>query len=239
MNITIMIPTYNERENLQKLINSIYSVCKSNNIKPEFIIVDDNSPDGTGEIAEQLKNKYKKKFRMHIIHRKERGRGTAGIAGFKLAIQLKNKYIIEMDADFSHDPKYIPDFIKAIKKYDVVIGSRYVGFGRIEKRSFVRNVVSFFANIYIRAMLGMKIRDMSSGYKCYRKEVLESIDFSKIKSKGYSIGAEMLYIIKKKGFTLYEIPIVFRNRRAGKSKAGIGETLRYLWTILIIRLRSW
>ena len=228
--ITIIIPTYNEKGNLPRLVGKIFSLPIAERI--ELIIVDDSSPDGTGEIAEQLKKKYQ---RISVTHRKERGRGTAGIAGFKEALKHKNKYIMEMDADFSHDPRDIMKFVEEIKKYDVVIGSRYVG-GRILNRSIYRNAISTLANIYNRVLLGLSVRDVSSGYKCYRREVIEALDFDDFLSTGYSIGAETLYRVKKTGFKMKEIAITFKNREVGVSKVGIREMSDYLLKILFIRL---
>ncbi len=144
---------------------------------------------------------------------------------------------MEMDADFSHDPKYITKFIKEIKKFDVVIGSRYVG-GRIVDRGIYRNILSTFANIFNRTMLGLDVRDVSSGYKCYRRKVMESLNFDEFLSKGYSIGAETLYKIKKQGFTMKEIAIVFRNRKYGKSKLTTKILSDYMLKVLLIRLRG-
>ncbi len=230
--VTIIIPTYNERGNLPRLVGKIFSLPIADKI--ELIIVDDSSPDGTGELAEQLKKKYHK---IQVIHRKERGRGTAGIAGFKEALNHRNKYIMEMDADFSHNPEDIVKFLEEIKKYDVVIGSRYIG-GRILNRSLYRNIISTLANIYNRAILGLSVRDVSSGYKCYRRNVIEALDFDHFLSEGYSIGAETLYRIKEKGFTMKEIAITFKNREYGVSKCGIEVMADYLIKIFLIRLKD-
>ncbi len=230
--ITIIIPTYNEKDNLPRLANTIFSLPIGKQV--ELIIVDDNSPDGTGELAEHLRKKYRK---IYVIHRKERGRGTAGIAGFKEALKHRNTYIMEMDADFSHDPKDIEKFSEEIKKYDVVIGSRYVG-GRILNRSLYRNLISTLANIYNRTILGLSIRDVSSGYKCYRREVIEALDFDEFLSTGYSIGAETLYRVKRLGFTMKEIAITFKNREIGVSKVGIKEMADYLLKVILIRVKG-
>jgi dolichol-phosphate mannosyltransferase len=234
--ISIVIPTYNEKHNLPRLLEKIFSLSIGKNI--EIIVVDDNSPDGTGKIAENLKKKYNtKREKLFVMHRKTRGRGTAGIEGFKEALKHKSEFIMEMDADFSHDPKYIPVFLKEIKNYDVVIGSRYVG-GRILNRDLFRNIVSSIANIYNRSVLGLSVRDVSSGFKCYRREVMESLDFDKFLSDGYSIGAETIYRINNLGFKMKEVPIVFKNRELGESKLTAKIMSDYFIKVLLIRLRG-
>ncbi|OGQ05316.1 MAG: hypothetical protein A2W61_06500 [Deltaproteobacteria bacterium RIFCSPLOWO2_01_44_7] len=226
--IGIVIPTYNERENLPLLVEKIFAL-KIPNVT--LIIVDDNSPDGTGDIAEELAKKY---GNIEVLHRKVFGRATAGLDGFKKALAKGAELIMEMDADLSHDPNDIPRFLEEIQTCDVVIGSRY-GAGRIVYRSWFRNFLSDFANIYNRTLLGLKIRDVSGGFKCYRRKVLASLDLNRFISTGYTIGAETLYRISKKGFKIKEIPIIFRDRTYGASKCTFKVMLNYAYKIWQIR----
>ncbi|MBI5224924.1 polyprenol monophosphomannose synthase [Candidatus Micrarchaeota archaeon] len=232
MGAIVVIPTFNEKENVVRLTSKVLAADQSIKI----LFVDDSSPDGTGKIEDRLAKKYK--GRIYVLHRKGRGRGSAGIAGFKMAISLKPDCIIEMDADFSHDPKYIPQMLLLAKKgYDVIIGSRFVRGGKIPNRPWWRDALSTFANIYNWLMLGLwGIKDTSGGFKCYKRAVLEAIDFDSIISKGYSIGPETLYKIKKAGkFKFIEFPIIFNDRNAGNSKLTIKEYLRYIVTVFRVR----
>ena len=227
--ISVVIPTYNEKENIDELINRIENL-RIKNLK--IIVVDDDSPDGTGKIVDKLAKKYRN---IIVIHRKEKGRASAGLRGFKEAIKLKSDLIMEMDADLSHAPEDIPRFLEKIKECDVVVGSRYSEEGNIEDRSFFRNFISLIVNSYNKIMLNIPIRDISGGFKCYKKEVLESVDLDSFKSTGYTIGAETLYKIKKKGYVIKEIPIIFKNRERGKSKCDYRQILGYPIKILQIR----
>jgi dolichol-phosphate mannosyltransferase len=228
--LVVMIPTYNERENIEILVNRIMHL-KVGQIK--IVIVDDSSPDGTGEIADEMASKNKN---IVVIHRKERGRGSAGIRGFLECLKLKPDYIIEMDADFSHDPDMIPTLLENAKESDIVVGSRLVKKGRTVERNFLRNTITTVGSILTRLILGMNVKDIQSGYKCYKREVIESIDFSSFVSKGYSIGAETLYNAHKKGFAIKEIPIIFKNRERGKSKFNFNEMFMFFVNIIKIRL---
>src|SRR4030043_553831 len=207
MKAIVMLPTYNERDNIESLVSEI---LQEGNVS--LVIVDDNSPDGTGEIADRLA--MQNPGRIHVIHRNERGRGTAGIAGFRYAIEQDVDCIIEMDADFSHQPKYISQFLEKVRDYDIVIGSRFVKGGR-SVRNPLRKLISDGANLYTRLLLGWHIRDWCGGYKCYTKTALSSLDFNNFYSKGYSIGMETLYRLINKGFSYVEIPIEFTDKRKG------------------------
>lgn len=232
MNLIIMIPTYNERDNISRLIDEISSLRLHHEDAVRFVIVDDNSPDGTGEIADELARKYSPNI--HVIHRlNERGRGTAGIAGFRYALSQDVDAIMEMDADFSHDPKYIPVFLGLIRYYDVVIGSRFVEGGEQLDREFTRELISVFANKIYRVILGCQFRDISGGYKCYRKDALASLEFNDFFSHGYPVGMETLYRLYKKGFSFVEIPIVFPNRRYGASKFKMNEA----WNAVVVAFK--
>jgi dolichol-phosphate mannosyltransferase len=212
MKTLIIIPTYNEIENLPPLLEEIFSYVP----KTDILIVDDNSPDGTGKLADETAEKDE---RVHVLHRSGKlGLGTAYIAGFKYAIAHGYDAAFEMDADFSHDPRYLPDFLEAIKRADLVIGSRYIQGGGTPNWSPIRRIISGGGNIFARFMLGIPIHDCTAGYRCYRREVLESIDLDTIQTQGYGFQVELAYRVMKQGFRIVETPIIFMDRRVGKSK---------------------
>jgi len=226
-----MLPTYNEKDNVKIIIPQILS--RHPDIK--IIAVDDNSPDGTGNILDELA--AQSNDRIIVLHRQEKGRGTAGIDGFKKALELGAEYILEMDADGSHDPSYINELLNVVinENYDIAVGSRYIATGGISDRGWWRNITSDIANFYNRFFLRLDhIKDTSGGYKCYKRKVLEAIDLGTLVSRGYSIGAEILYRSNKKGFKIKEIPIIFHNRTTGKSKTNTSEYFRYIWTVFVI-----
>ena len=237
MHISIVIPTYNEKENLPELIDKIFNVFEKNQLNGNVIVVDDNSPDGTGHIADQLAEKDN---RIQVIHRKGKlGIGTAHIAGFKHAIEVSNSNLIfSMDSDLSHDPKYLPDFIEMHEKgFDVVVGSRYVDGGGVENWGLYRKAVSKGANLLASTLLGVKVHDMTTGYRCYDRKVLEELDLDSIKSNGYSFLEEILFYCKNKNFSIGETPIVFVDRTHGKSKLSKNEMVKFFITILRLRLQ--
>jgi dolichol-phosphate mannosyltransferase len=212
MKTIIIIPTYNEIDNLRPLVTQIFSYAPESDI----LIVDDNSPDGTGKLAEEIRLENP---RVNVLHRPgKHGLGTAYIAGFKYALEYGYDAAFEMDADFSHDPRYLPDFLKAIEHADLVIGSRYVRGGDTPNWSMLRRLISGGGNIFARFMLGMPVYDSTAGYRCYRRRVLESIDLEMIQSQGYAFQVELAYRVAQKGFKIVETPIVFMDRRVGKSK---------------------
>ncbi len=212
MKTLIIIPTYNELDNLRPLITEIFSYTPQTDI----LIVDDNSPDGTGKLADELSAANPQ---IHVLHREGKlGLGTAYIAGFKYAIAHQYDAAFEMDADFSHDPKYLPNFLEAIQDADLVIGSRYIAGGDTPNWSLLRRFISGGGNIYARFMLGLPIHDCTAGYRCYRRRVLETIDLDTVQSQGYAFQIELLYRVRKHGFKIVETPIVFLDRRVGKSK---------------------
>ncbi|HEX55445.1 MAG: polyprenol monophosphomannose synthase [Candidatus Altiarchaeales archaeon] len=222
--ISPIIPTYNERENIKVLIPEIFKVFEENGIEGNLIIVDDNSPDGTALEVKKLEEKYP----ITLIKRnKKLGIGSAYTTGFKLALERKADIVFEMDADLSHNPREIPNFVKNLNKYDVVIGSRYVKGGKIDGWSLWRKIISRGANSIARIMLGLNIRDITSGYRAYKSEVLESIELDKIKSNGYAFQAEILFMAKENGFRIKEIPIEFIDRRKGKSKLSWIEIVNF------------
>lgn len=212
MKTLIIIPTYNECENLRPLLDEIFSYAPQTDI----LIVDDNSPDGTGKLADEI---HGEDPRVLVLHRAGKlGLGTAYVAGFEYSIQQQYDAAFEMDADFSHDPKYLPDFLKAIEQADLVIGSRYVPGGSTPNWSFGRRCISGFGNIFARFFLRIPVKDCTAGFRCYRREVLESIDVDTLQSQGYAFQVELAYRVMKQGFTIAEIPITFMDRRVGTSK---------------------
>jgi dolichol-phosphate mannosyltransferase len=225
----IIIPTYNEKENVEKLLELIYEVKNDVNI----LIVDDNSPDKTYEIIEKLmEEKYKD--RLFIIKRSGKlGLGTAYIAGFKWALERDYNYIFEMDADFSHNPKYIPDFLREIETHDLVIGSRYVPGGGVVNWGAIRKFISRGGSLYSRIILGAPIKDFTGGFKCFRRETLEKLNLDKIVSNGYSFQVELNYKVWLKGMKIKETPIIFEDRTLGQSKMSkkifLEAILKVLW----------
>jgi len=229
MKTAVVLPTYNEKDNLTKMVQEIFGL-KINDL--EIIIVDDNSPDGTGKLAEKLK---KEDNRIHVIHRLGKlGLGTAYLEGFKLALDKGADYIFEIDADFSHNPKRIGDFLKEIKKADLVIGSRFIKWGK-NNIGFLRRLTSRMGSIYARLILGMSISDCTGGFQCFRREVLENINFHEIHASNYAFQIEMNYRVFKKGFRIKEIPIIFIEREKGKSKFYFKMILESLWLVLKLR----
>jgi dolichol-phosphate mannosyltransferase len=226
--VVVIIPTYNERKNIEKLIPDIIELYPNINI----LVVDDNSPDGTGDYVESLSQHDD---RIHILKRKGKmGLGTAYAEGFKYA--LKNDYdlIIQMDADYSHDPKVIADFLEAIKENDLVIGSRYITGVNVINWPMRRLLLSYFANFYTRVITGMPIKDATGGFKCFRKEVLASFDLDKIRSNGYAFQIEMNFKTFKKKFRIKEVPIIFVDRVEGTSKMSkkiVHEAIFMVWKL--------
>jgi len=228
---TIVIPTYNEKENLELLVKKVFEL----NMGFHIIIVDDNSPDGTGEIADRMA--VENKPYIQVIHRKGKmGLGTAYIEGFKLALSEGAQYIMEMDADFSHDPKYLKTMMEKIQDCDLVLGSRYLNGVRVNNWAFRRLMLSKFANLYVQFVAKLPIEDSTSGYKCFKREALESIDFDKLHSEGYAFQIEMTYKIYRKGFKVEEIPITFFERKGGFSKMERKIALEAFWLVLKLRM---
>ncbi len=228
----IIFPTYNEKENIERIVASVLPLDDRINI----LIVDDNSPDGTGKIADRL---AESDSRINVLHRdKKEGLGKAYIAGFKWAIENSFDYIFEMDADFSHDPKYIPDFLIAIEKADLVLGSRYISGVNVVNWPMSRLLLSYFANVYTRIITGLPVRDGTGGFKCFRREVLEALNLDAIRSNGYIFQIEVTMRIWKKGFKIKEIPIVFTDRQAGKSKMSKKIVREAIWKVWYLRLMS-
>jgi dolichol-phosphate mannosyltransferase len=230
MEIAVIIPTYNEKENIPKLIEGIFGLSIDD---LKIIVVDDNSPDGTGKIIADLRPR---ESRLHLIQReKKAGLGTAYLAGFNFALENGAQYIFEMDADFSHDPAMIPIFLEKIKNYDLVLGSRYIPEGKIENWNLYRRLVSRLGNFYARQILNLPIRDLTSGFKCYRRCVLEHLVSRPVDSIGYVFQIETTHRAYQKGFSVKEIPIVFSERRTGESKFNGKILWESFWRILKLR----
>jgi dolichol-phosphate mannosyltransferase len=231
MEALIIVPTYNERENIETLIKSIKALDVDADLG--ILVVDDNSPDGTGKFVAELSKADEK---IHVLHRPAKlGLGSAYIAGFKWALGRSDvKYVFEMDADFSHDPAALAGFLKEIKEVDVVLGSRYLEGITVVNWPLSRLILSVGANIYTRIITGMPFKDATGGFKCFRREVLESLPLDEIKSDGYSFQIEVNFIVWKKGFRIKEIPIVFVDRAAGTSKMSrkiIWEAVFLVWKL--------
>ena len=224
----VIVPTYNELENIPRIIPAVLS--QDANI--HLLIVDDGSPDGTGAF---VKEEMKKNDRIHLLEReKKMGLGTAYLAGFKYALQNNYDFIFEMDADFSHDPNDLKNFLIAISDNDLVLGSRYINGVRVLNWPMARLLLSFFASVYTRIITGMPIKDATGGFKCFRKKVLEAIDLDKVRSNGYSFQIEMTFKAYSKGFRIKEIPIVFIDRVKGKSKMSkkiVREAVTMVWKL--------
>jgi dolichol-phosphate mannosyltransferase len=214
--VMVVLPTYNEAENLPLMVDALLALPVEN---LNILVVDDNSPDGTGKIADDLVAKHS--GQINVLHRTSKdGLGAAYVAGFKKAISLDADYIIQMDCDFSHQPRYIPTMVEAAERYDLVIGSRYVrGGGVDESWSFTRKALSWFANrIYVRTLLSVPISDATAGFRLWRRQTLIGLDLDRIRSNGYVFQVEMAYISCRLGFKVTETPIYFPDREHGKSK---------------------
>jgi dolichol-phosphate mannosyltransferase len=228
----VIVPTYNERFNIARLIPAILAQDAS----LEVLVVDDGSPDGTGAIVDAIAANNP---RVYILHRESKlGLGTAYLAGFRWALERKYDLVFEMDADFSHNPERLPEFLEAIKDADLVLGSRYQdGHVNVVNWPMSRLFLSYSANIYARAITGLPIFDTTGGFKCFRRNVLESIDLSSVKSNGYAFQIEMSYRVWKRGFRLVEIPIIFVDRAEGVSKMSKRIMREAIW--MVWRLRWW
>ncbi|SYZ73964.1 Undecaprenyl-phosphate mannosyltransferase [Candidatus Zixiibacteriota bacterium] len=228
----IIFPTYNEKENIENIIKAVLPLDS----RLEVLVVDDNSPDGTGQIADKLAAADP---RIHTLHReKKEGLGRAYIAGFKWGMDKKYDYIFEMDADFSHDPKYLPDFLRAIEENDLVLGSRYISGVNVVNWPMGRLLLSYYANAYTRIVTGLPVRDATGGFKCFRREVLEAIDLNAIRSNGYIFQIEVSMRVWKKGFRIKEIPIIFADRQFGASKMSKKIVREAIWKVWFLRFMS-
>ena len=230
----VCIPTYNEATNLPDIVPQV--LAQDDRI--EVLVIDDNSPDGTGQIADRLAAGSP---RVHVLHREgKQGLGTAYLGGFKWALERGFDYIFEMDADFSHDPRHLTEFLKAVEDADLVLGSRYLG-GKVTVVNWPmgRLLLSYCANIYARWVTGLRIWDLTGGFKCFRRRVLEGMDLSRVRSNGYAFQIEVNVRAWRKGFKLAEIPIVFVDRTEGQSKMNQAIVREAVWMVPRLRLMSW
>jgi dolichol-phosphate mannosyltransferase len=226
MKTLVVVPTYNERENIGDLAEKISAL----NNQFHVLVIDDNSPDGTASIVQELE---RKSDRIHLISRPwKQGLGSAYLEGFRFAIRNGFEHIVTMDADFSHDPRMLESLVKASLQQDVVIGSRYTDGGRIENWPWFRRQLSHTANWLARCVLGQEIGDWTSGYRCYRRHVLEKLPFEEIRSDGYSFLVEILATCQRLGYRIAEVPITFADRRSGKSKLSRREIYKGALTLL-------
>jgi dolichol-phosphate mannosyltransferase len=229
MKTVVMVPTYNEAPNIKLVIDEILN-C---GVNVDVLIVDDMSPDGTYKIVEEISKTNNK---VHLLLRKEKkGRGYAGKDGFLKALDMRTDYIVEMDGDGSHSPKYIPEFLKTIENYDVVIGSRYIKGGKDEERSILRQIVSNFSRRHLSFVLGVKIQDPTSGYRMFKREALTKFAAELTASDPFIV-TEVLYKIKEKNLKVKEYPIIFLARFSGKSKLRLGTLITYLFKVLKLKL---
>ena len=228
----VVVPTYNERTNIPLLVPAILL----QDPRLEVLVVDDNSPDGTGQLADDL---ARADSRVHVLHRPTKeGLGKAYLAGFQWALERRYDYVFEMDADFSHDPKFLPEFLRAIEDADLVVGSRYKSGVNVINWPMSRLLLSIGANQYARVVTGLPLADSTGGFKCFRRKVLEAIALDRVKSNGYAFQIEMSFLAWKKGFRIREIPIVFTDRVEGQSKMSKRIVREAIWMVWWLRLRS-
>src|SRR3954470_16393299 len=229
----VIVPTYNESENISRLIETVLA----QDDRLEILVVDDGSPDGTGEIVDRIITMNR---RVHIHRRpKKLGLGTAYLAGFRWAIERQYDLILEMDADFSHDPAHLSEFLRAAERADVVLGSRYRdGKVTVVNWPIARLILSYYANVYARVVTGLPVWDGTGGFKCFRRRVLEAIDLNAVKSNGYAFQIEMSFRAWKRGFKIVEIPIVFVDRTEGTSKMSSSIVREAIWMVPRLRLMA-
>jgi dolichol-phosphate mannosyltransferase len=226
----LVLPTYNEAENLESLVESARAKLPPS---ARVLIVDDSSPDGTGEIADGLAERHEN---VEVLHRPlKEGLGPAYIAGFRRALAGGAGLVLEMDSDFSHDPAYLPRLLEAARRADVVLGSRYVAGGGVSDWGPLRRAVSRGGSTYARLVLGVGVRDLTGGFKCFRREVLEAIDLDAITTRGYAFQVELTYRAIRRGFKVVEVPIIFRERRVGKSKMDLSIVVEAVWRLPLLR----
>jgi dolichol-phosphate mannosyltransferase len=229
--VWLILPTYNEAPNIEGIVRAVRDKLPA---ERRILIVDDSSPDGTGEIADRIAAEHAD---VEVLHRpRKEGLGPAYIAGFHRALAADAVLILEMDADFSHDPAYLPRLLEAARNADLVIGSRYVAGGGVTEWGPLRRVISRGGSAYSRLVLGVDIRDLTGGFKCFRRTVLEAIDLDAVRARGYAFQVEMTYRAIKAGFRVVEVPIVFRERRVGASKMSRAIVAEAIWRVPALRL---
>jgi len=230
--LLIMLCTYNERQNLETLIPEIFAQVPAANV----LVIDDNSPDGTGSCVDEM---AASDSRIHALHRPGKlGLGTATVAGFRYAIDQNYDLVVNLDADWSHPPRFIPSLLAAIDEADVVIGSRYVSGGSVTNWPWTRQLMSWALNCYARTVLGLTTRDNSGSFRCYRVSQLRKVDWSRIRASGYAIEEEILFRLKRCGARMVEVPISFEERKFGETKLRMSEAVSAGWVLLQLRLRG-
>jgi dolichol-phosphate mannosyltransferase len=231
--LCVCLPTYNERDNLERMVDALQNVLGDEDL---VLVIDDSSPDGTGEIADRLAGERRG---VHVLHRpRKEGLGPAYLDGFRRALELGADLIFEMDCDFSHDPDDVPRLAAAAEDADLVIGSRYVDGGGTKNWGLVRRLISRGGSLYAQVLLGVGVRDLTGGFKCYRRAVLETIDLDAIHSKGYAFQIETTYRALRRGFRVVEVPIVFVDRQVGGSKMSKAIVLEAVWKVPALRLAN-
>jgi dolichol-phosphate mannosyltransferase len=235
--ICVVLPTYNEADNLSSIVSAIATELSDLSSDYVILVVDDNSPDGTGDIATKLATENGHLAVLHRTHKQ--GLGPAYIAGFRWALEQGNEIVLQMDSDFSHAPEDIPRLVEASQSAGLVLGSRYVPGGRVERWGLVRRLLSSAGCWYARMMLRVRIRDITGGFKCFRREVLEAVLSSDLRASGYGFQIEVTYRTLKAGFVVKEIPIVFHERRAGISKMSARIAAEAAWQVLALKLVQW
>jgi dolichol-phosphate mannosyltransferase len=229
--LVVCLPTYNERENLEAMVSALGEVLPA---ESRILVIDDNSPDGTGEIADRL---AAERDDVEVLHRpRKEGLGPAYLAGFGRALELGADLVLEMDCDFSHDPADVPRLVVAADEADLALGSRYAPGGGTRNWGLIRRLISRGGSLYAQVLLGVSVRDLTGGFKCYRRAVLETIDLDAIKSKGYAFQIETTYRALRAGFRVVEVPIVFADREVGGSKMSNSIVLEAIWKVPALRL---
>jgi dolichol-phosphate mannosyltransferase len=229
--LVVCLPTYNERENLEAMVSALGQMLPAEGL---ILVIDDNSPDGTGEIADRL---AAAQDNVEVLHRaRKEGLGPAYLAGFRRALELGADLVLEMDCDFSHDPADVPRLVAAAAEADLVLGSRYVSGGGTRNWGLLRRLISRGGSLYAQVLLGVRVRDLTGGFKCYRRAVLETIDLDAIESKGYAFQIETTYRALRAGFRVVEVPIVFADREVGGSKMSNSIVLEAIWKVPALRL---
>jgi dolichol-phosphate mannosyltransferase len=231
----LVLPTYNEAPNLEPFVRAVLPQLAAAAPEHHVLVVDDSSPDGTGEIADRLAAELPQ---VQVLHRRQKeGLGRAYLAGFHYALDAGADFVLEMDSDFSHDPKDLPRLLEAAKDADLVLGSRYIDGGGVSDWGLTRRLISRGGSSYARHVLGIPVRDLTGGFKCFRREVLEALDLESIHADGYGFQIELTYCAIKAGFRVVEVPIVFRDRQAGVSKMSARIAVEAVWKVPALRMR--
>jgi dolichol-phosphate mannosyltransferase len=234
--VWLILPTYNEAENIEAIVDAALPRLEAAGLPHTILIVDDDSPDGTGRIADRL---AEQRSEVRVLHRaRKQGLGRAYLAGFAVALEQGAELIMEMDADFSHDPADLPRLIEAAGTADLVLGSRYVKGGGVTNWGLVRRALSWGGSAYARVILGVPVRDLTGGFKCFHRRVLDALDLSRVHADGYGFQIELTYRAIEAGFKVKEIPIVFRERRVGQSKMTARIALEAVWKVPALRVRG-